>query len=65
MARQVEAHGGVSVQGVLEANVVSEGAVEIGSRAEWKGDCRAPVIVVEAGARIAGGYFSVRGNGAG
>ncbi|MFN0132618.1 MAG: polymer-forming cytoskeletal protein [Phycisphaerales bacterium] len=59
MAGTIEAHAGVEVEGILEANVVSGGLVRIGAKAQWKGDCRAPRLEVELGARIARGYFVV------
>jgi hypothetical protein len=59
IAQLVEAHDGVDVQGILEANVLSGGPVRIAAGAQWKGDCRAPALAVEPGGRIAGGYFVV------
>jgi hypothetical protein len=59
IAQLVEAHGGVEVEGILEANVVSGGLVRIGAKAQWKGDCNAPAITVEGGCKIAGGYFMI------
>jgi len=58
-AELVEAHLGVDVAGSIEANVVSGGPVRIRAKARWKGDCRAPVLLVEPGGRIAGGYFVI------
>lgn len=57
IARHVEAHEGVEVQGVMDANVVSGGEVRIGPKGQWKGDCRCPALIIESGARIFGGYF--------
>jgi DNA-directed RNA polymerase subunit RPC12/RpoP len=59
IAKLVEAHGGVEVYGVMEAKVVSGAPVFIGPQAQWKGDCRAPAITVELGARITRGYFEI------
>jgi cytoskeletal protein CcmA (bactofilin family) len=60
IAQSVEAHGGVDVEGVLQANVVSGGPVKIGAKAEWKGDCSAPSLEVALGGRIERGYFVIR-----
>jgi hypothetical protein len=59
IAQTVEAHGGVFVEGVLDANVISGGHVKIGSKALWKGDCRAPSIEIEGGCVITSGFFSI------
>jgi Polymer-forming cytoskeletal len=61
IAQLVEAKEGVFVEagGILEANVVSGGLVKISSKATWKGDCRAPRVVIEDGCLINGGYFEV------
>jgi hypothetical protein len=59
IAQQVEAHGGVDVEGIMEANVVSGGPVRIGPKASWKGDLSAPSLVVELGGRIERGYFVI------
>jgi hypothetical protein len=62
IAQTVEAHGGVEVEGVMEANVVSGGPVRIGPKAKWKGNCTAPSLEVELGARIERGYFVIPGD---
>lgn len=59
IAQSIEAQQGVEVMGVLEGNVTSGGPVRIGPKAQWKGDCRAPTLVVELGAQIARGFFVV------
>jgi hypothetical protein len=59
MAQLVEAHGGIEVEGILEANVISGGHVRIGAKARWKGDCHAPSFEIEPGGCIAGGYFVI------
>lgn len=59
-AHEIRAVAGVTVEGALEANVVSFGPVWIGPNALWRGDCRAPVVKVEDGARIISGKFIVR-----
>lgn len=58
-AQLVEAHGGVEVEGVMEANVLSGALVTIGAKAHWKGNCNAPSVVIELGAQINAGYFTV------
>jgi cytoskeletal protein CcmA (bactofilin family) len=59
IAQMIEAHGGVEVEGILEANVVSGGPVRIGAKAQWKGDCTAPSLEVVVGGRIDRGYFVI------
>lgn len=59
IASRVRALGGVFVLGHLEANVSSGGPVHIAAGARWRGDCRAPSVTIEAGARIEGGRFNV------
>jgi hypothetical protein len=59
IARLVEAHGGVEVDGILEANVLSGGPVRIGAKAVWKGNCSAPSVLLEPGCKITGGYFRI------
>ncbi len=59
MAQLVEAHAGIEVEGVCETKTYSGGAVRLGPKAEWKGDCRAPKIDIEPGAKILGGYFVI------
>jgi hypothetical protein len=59
IAQTVEAHGGVEVEGILEANVVSGGPVRIGAKAQWKGNCTAPSLEVELGGRINKGFFVI------
>lgn len=59
IAQLVEAHQGVEVQGVMEANVLSGGPVRIGPQAFWKGDCRAPSLEIEPGGTISGGFFVI------
>jgi uncharacterized CHY-type Zn-finger protein len=59
-AHEIRAVAGVTVEGALEANVVSYGPVWIGPNASWRGDCKAPVVKVEDGARIIGGTFVVK-----
>lgn len=58
-AQLVEAHGGVEVEGVMEANVLSGAMVTIRAKAQWKGNCNAPSVVIELGAQISAGYFTV------
>lgn len=59
IAQFVEAHQGVEVEGVIEANVLSGGPVRIHAQAHWKGDCHAPSVAIADGCRIAGGHFVV------
>lgn len=64
VAKRIQAIGGVEMLGTLEASVECEGAVRIGAGGKWKGDCTAPVLRVESGASILGGFFRI-GPGAG
>jgi hypothetical protein len=59
VAQMIEAHGGVEVEGFLEANVHSGGPVRIGSKAQWKGDLAAPSLEVELGGQITKGFFTI------
>ena len=59
IASRVRALGGVFVLGHLEANVSSGGPVHIAAGARWRGDCRAPSVTIEPGARIESGCFAV------
>lgn len=59
IARLIQAHEGLVVHGVLDGNVISGGPVVLASSARWKGDCRAPRLVVEPGAEIHGGWFCI------
>jgi hypothetical protein len=58
-AQQIEAHGGVEVEGYLEGNVLSGGPVKIHAKAQWKGDLAAPSVEVELGSTITRGYFVI------
>ena len=58
-AASVQASGGVFVDGSIKANVRSLGAVVIGAKARWRGDCEAPRIEIEPGATIDGGSFKI------
>jgi DNA-directed RNA polymerase subunit RPC12/RpoP len=58
-AEFVEAHEGLEVLGGLNARVFSGGAVIIGPKARWNGDCHAPSVEIKPGARIESGRFYV------
>jgi cytoskeletal protein CcmA (bactofilin family) len=56
----VVAHAGIVVDGRLECGqAISQGPVMLGPKADWRGDLRAPSLVVAQGAKIQGGYFSI------
>lgn len=59
IGRLVQAAQGVEVEGTIEATVVSGGTVVVKTAARLTGDCRAPRIVIEPGATIAGGHFHI------
>lgn len=56
---QVVATTGIDVEGTLESDAWCGGTVRLGPAARWKGACRARALVVEEGAVIEGGHFSV------
>jgi DNA-directed RNA polymerase subunit RPC12/RpoP len=58
-AELVEAHEGIEMLGGLSARVISGGPVIIGPHARWNGDCHAPSLKIQLGARIEGGVFHV------
>lgn len=58
-AQSVIAGGGIVVEGRCDADAVSGGTVRLTKHSRWSGDCAAPSIVVEPGARIESGRFSV------
>ncbi len=51
---------GVEVHGELTAGCVIAGRVRIGPQGRWTGDCTAASVVVDPGATILGGRFTVR-----
>ncbi len=59
IAGLIEAQEGIEVLGALQGNVVSHGPVVLGPKARWSGDCRAPALEVQSGARIENGFFEV------
>ena len=59
VAQLIEAHGGVEVEGIIEAKVLSGGPVKIGPKAQWKGDLAAPSLTAELGCRIERGFFTI------
>ena len=59
IAGLIEAQKGVEVLGALNGNVISGGPVVIGPKGRWRGDCRAPTLEVQLGARIENGFFQI------
>jgi hypothetical protein len=59
IAQYVDAQLGVEMQGQMEASVRSGGPVRIGPKARWKGDCKAPSVKIEPGAKIEAGAFTI------
>jgi predicted RNA-binding Zn-ribbon protein involved in translation (DUF1610 family) len=59
IAQHVDAQLGVDMQGQMEASVRSGGPVRIGPKARWKGDCKAPSVKIEPGAKIEAGAFTI------
>lgn len=59
VADVVEAHEGIECRGLVRTKGYLGGPVLIGAKATWKGDCAAPSLKVEAGAKIEDGYFEV------
>ena len=49
----LEAHGGIECEGNIDAGeVISGGPVWIGKKGSYKGDLRAPSLIIESGAKI-------------
>lgn len=59
IAELVEAHEGLDVRGVIQANVICGAMVRLGPTAQWRGDCNAPAIRIDPGATIEGGLFTI------
>ncbi len=59
IANLVEAHQGLEVRGIIEAKRFKGGPVRIAAKAQWKGDCQAPLIRIDKGALISGGRFDI------
>lgn len=59
-AGSVVASLGVQVLGELVGDVATHGPVVIGPKAVWDGDCIAANIVIQPGATIRGGRFTIR-----
>jgi hypothetical protein len=60
VAKLVEAHGGIEVQGHLEADqVISGRCTLIDAKAYWRGNLKAPAVIIKPQAVIESGYFEV------
>jgi len=59
VAQTIEAHGGVEVRGGLDTKSYTGGPVVLKKHATWRGDCTAPSIAVDAGARVLSGMFEI------
>ncbi len=59
VADLVEAHEGIECRGLVRTKGYLGGPVLIGAKATWRGDCAAPTLSVEAGAKIEDGLFAV------
>lgn len=59
VARRIRAIEGAQIDGTIESAVETDGTVHLGARARFKGDCRARALVVEPGAVILSGFFSI------
>lgn len=54
-ARVVQSGQGVVVEGSIEGNVETEGAISLGPKSNWKGkDLRSRTLIVEDGATLSG-----------
>lgn len=60
VASTIQAEGGVEVRGELDARSYRGGPVSLKKGAVWKGDCTAPTLRVEAGARIQNSRFDIK-----
>ncbi len=59
VAQTIEAQGGIEVRGGLEAKSYRGGPVLLKKSAVWRGDCEAPSLAIEAGARVDRGWFVI------
>lgn len=59
VAKTIEAHGGVEVRGGLDTQSYVGGPVVLKKSATWRGDCAAPSVIVDAGARVISGMFNI------
>jgi len=59
VAQTVEAQLGIEVRGGLEAKSYRGGPVTLKKNAVWRGDCVAPSITVEPGARVQRSAFVI------
>ncbi len=59
VAQTVEAQGGIEVRGGLDAKAYRGGPVVLKKSAVWRGDCAAPALSIEEGARIQNGLFTI------
>jgi hypothetical protein len=57
---RITAHGGIEVQGTLEAkHIIAGGKVRIGPHAKFKGELHAMSVTIESGAVIQPSVFAV------
>ena len=57
---RIVAHSGIEVKGRVQCgHALTAGRVTLFGKAEWRGDLRAPSLVVEQGAVIISGWFKV------
>ena len=61
VAQTIEAQGGIEVRGGLEAGSYQGGPVILKKNAVWRGDCTAPSVHIQAGARILNSLFAIGG----
>lgn len=59
IAQSIEAQGGIEVRGGIETKTYRGGPVILKKSAVWRGDCAAPALAMEEGARIQNGRFTI------
>lgn len=60
VAQTIEAQGGIEVRGGLEAKAYRGGPVVLRKSAIWRGDCAAPSLEIEQGAKVQSGLFEIK-----
>lgn len=60
MSERVEAHGGIVCEGIIDARqVISGKTVHLGPKSTYRGDLKAPAVIMEKGAKVHASLFEV------
>lgn len=60
MADRIEAHGGILCEGVIEAkHVISGRTLELAKGSTYRGDLKAPAVIMALGAKVKASVFEV------